>query len=196
MQDVTPLIQPLDWTAVAVRLGLAAAFGAAIGWERKMSDKPADVRTMMLIAAGAAAFAVMGIQITATVGPDRGIQADPTRVLAYIISGVGFLGAGAILHSKKSIRGLTTAAAIWAAAGVGAACGLGLLPVATTLFAIVFVALWVPWAMHAMGLRAGGDEEDERSQAARALRATVAEPGAEAASSPDGDRGAANSPAA
>ena len=75
----------------------------------------------------------------------QGLQLDPTRVLSYIITGVGFLGAGAILQTKRGITGMTTAASIWASAGVGAACGLGLYVIAFALFGVVFAMLWLPW---------------------------------------------------
>ncbi len=160
MTDIEP-DTALGVATIASRLGLAVLFGAVVGFERKIADKPADVRTMVMISAGAAAFALMGVQITAGVSANTGIQADPTRVLAYIISGVGFLGAGAILHSKKTIRGMTTAAAIWAAAAIGAACGLGLLTIATSLFVVVFAMLWLPWTARFVGLDNGDDDSDE-----------------------------------
>ncbi|GJM18716.1 MAG: hypothetical protein DHS20C14_09290 [Phycisphaeraceae bacterium] len=151
---------PISLGGVIMRLGLAVLYGGIVGWERKIADKPADVRTMVLISAGAAAFTLMGVQIGAAVEPNTGMQADPTRVLAYIISGVGFLGAGAILHSKKSIKGMTTAAAIWAAAAIGAACGLGLYAIATGLFIVVFAMLWVPWTARLLGFENGDDDDD------------------------------------
>lgn len=142
--------QALPSWEIFVRLGLAAAMGAMIGLERSLADKPADSRTMILIAVGAAAFAITGQDLMIVNDAGASIRTDPTRVLAYIISGVGFLGAGAILHSKKSIRGLTTAAAIWAVAAVGAACGVGSLDIAGILFAFVVLTMWTPWLYHAV----------------------------------------------
>lgn len=156
----TALTEPLTQSTVALRLGLAVAFGVVIGLERKIADKPADVRTMALISSGAAAFTLMGVAIGVETVDVPGLQTDPTRVLAYIISGVGFLGAGTILHSKKTIKGLTTAAAIWAAAAVGAACGLGLYTIATGLFLIIFVMLWLPWTARLLGLNGSGQERE------------------------------------
>lgn len=132
----------------AFRLVIASVLGALIGWERGRADKPADSRTMMLIAVGAAGFALVGVRVVANQTPVAGIQTDPTRVLAYIISGVGFLGAGAILHSKKAVRGLTTASSVWCTAAVGAACGLGEYVVAVVVSMIVLVTLWTPWLYH------------------------------------------------
>lgn len=165
------LTEPLTTATIALRLGLAVGFGVVIGLERKIADKPADVRTMALISSGAAAFALMGVEIGAHAVGVPGLQTDPTRVLAYIISGVGFLGAGTILHSKKTIKGLTTAAAIWAAAAVGAACGLGHFTIATGLFLIVFVMLWVPWTMRLVGLN--GHEEPEADRGERSASRTA-----------------------
>lgn len=129
----------------AVRLVAAAVLGALIGWERGRADKPADSRTMMLISVGAAAFALVGARVVGANAGGESIVADPTRVLSYIISGVGFLGAGAILHSKKAVRGLTTAASVWCTAAVGAACGLGEFTIAGVVCVIVLVTLWTPW---------------------------------------------------
>jgi len=133
-----------------VRLLAAALMGGLLGWERSRSDKPADTRTMVLIAVGAAGFAILGVELMADNATGETIRTDPTRVLSYIISGVGFLGAGAILHSKKAVRGLTTASAIWAVAAIGAACGLGKFEVAFFLFAIAFALLWTNWVTHAI----------------------------------------------
>jgi len=137
--------QPLAPHEVAIRLGLAVIFGAVIGLERKFADKPADARTMALIAAGAAGFTLLGVQFAAGVEPGQGLTLDPSRIVSYIISGVGFLGAGAILHSKKTVTGLTTAASIWASAAIGAACGLGQYTIGIALLLVAIGALWVPW---------------------------------------------------
>tara|TARA_R110002072_G_scaffold42064_4_gene117469 strand:+ start:25128 stop:25655 length:528 start_codon:yes stop_codon:yes gene_type:complete len=130
---------------VLFRLLLAAVFGGLLGWERGRADKPADIRTMILIATGAAAFTLIGQQLILLNDDPSIIRADPTRVLSYIISGVGFLGAGAILHNKRSVRGLTTAASIWVVAAIGAACGVGEFMIAFLLFTITFVTMWAPW---------------------------------------------------
>lgn len=139
-----PSIPPELWE-VGLRLVMASVLGALIGWERGRADKPADTRTMMLISVGAAAFALTGVRVIEDYASGGGTVSDPTRVLSYIISGVGFLGAGAILHSKKSVRGLTTASSVWCTAAVGAACGMGQYFVAAVVSAIVLVTLWTPW---------------------------------------------------
>lgn len=143
--DPDSAVQAVTVWDVALRIGLAAALGVVVGTERKISEKPVDGRTMALIGAGAAGFTLMGVEIASQGGIGQGLQIDPTRVLSYIISGIGFLGAGAILHSKRGISGLTTAASIWTSAGIGAACGLGFYVIAFAMFVVVVCALWVPW---------------------------------------------------
>jgi len=121
------------------RLLLAAVLGAVIGIEREIHDHPAGIRTHLLVALGSALFTVLSI-----VGfPSAdGTATDPSRVAAQIVTGIGFLGAGAILKYGPTVRGLTTAASLWAAAGIGMAAGAGMpvLGVAATM--IVLVSLW------------------------------------------------------
>src|SRR5687768_10072739 len=121
------------------RLLLAAVLGAAVGIEREIHDHPAGIRTHLLVSLGSGLFTVLSI-----VGfPSAdGSATDPSRVAAQIVTGIGFLGAGAILKYGPTVRGLTTAASLWAAAGIGMAAGASrpLLAVATTI--IVLVSLW------------------------------------------------------
>ena len=97
---------------------IAAVFGAAVGYERRSSDKPAGLRTLSLVAVDSALFTIIS-----TFGFEA---ADQSRVAAQIVTGVGFLGAGTILRSEGSISGLTTSATIWATAAIGMAVGSGL----------------------------------------------------------------------
>ena len=164
--ETTALFAAIDWTvpneekfSVFLRLFLAAVFGGLLGWERGRAEKPADIRTMILIGTGAAMFVLLGERMIEAGGDEAIIRTDPTRVLAYIISGVGFLGAGAILHSKRFIIGLTTAASIWVVAAIGAACGAGEFMVAFFLFAIAYVVLCTPWVI----ALADGTIEEEHS---------------------------------
>jgi putative Mg2+ transporter-C (MgtC) family protein len=120
----------------ALRLLLAAALGAAIGLEREIHDHPAGMRTHLLVALGSAAFTVLSI----TAFPAPG--ADPARVAAQIVTGIGFLGAGAILKEGLSIHGLTTAASLWVAAALGMAAGAGAWVTAVTVTVIALVSLW------------------------------------------------------
>jgi putative Mg2+ transporter-C (MgtC) family protein len=111
---------------VLAKLLLASTLGGAIGLEREIAGKSAGLRTNILICVGAALFTQLSIEI-AKIGfsPDGHPYGDTTRIAAQVVSGVGFLGAGAILHAQGSIVGLTTAATIWVVAAVGVAVGAG-----------------------------------------------------------------------
>ncbi len=104
------------------RLALAALVGGIIGIERRHPDRPAGVRTLALTAMGAAAFTLVSIHGFGDESPTR----DPARVAAQVATGVGFIGAGTIIHFSGSVRGLTTATAIWIAASLGMAAGTGM----------------------------------------------------------------------
>lgn len=121
---------------LALRLLVAAVLGAAIGLERERRDHPAGMRTHLLVSVGSATFTVLSIEAFQAPG------ADPARVAAQIVTGIGFLGAGAILKRGASIKGLTTAASLWAVAAVGMAAGAGAWGVALAATVIVIVSLW------------------------------------------------------
>ena len=133
------------WTIVW-RLFLAFVLGGLIGWEREHEEKPAGLRTFILVSLGAALFVLLTLEITEEaqsldqVGPTR---VDPVRVIASIAQGIGFLGAGTILVSRGSVLGLTTAAAVWATSAIGVACGLGLWQIALTGTVLTFITLQV-----------------------------------------------------
>lgn len=125
------------WAAVA-RVGLAALLGGAIGLDRELRGHAAGLRTNILVCAAAAAFAdvsIHGFEIT------RGH--DPSRVAADVVSGIGFLGAGAIFAMGGRPRGLTTAAALWASAAIGLSVGVGRWQVAVGLVVLSLVVLVV-----------------------------------------------------
>lgn len=126
---------------VALRLVVAGLLGALIGLEREFSEQPAGLRTHLLVALGAALFTLVGAYGMADfAGTSEGlVRFDPTRIAAQVVTGIGFLGAGAIIQQGMSIRGLTTAAALWvtAAVGLAAAFGYWLGAVVTTVVAIV-----------------------------------------------------------
>jgi putative Mg2+ transporter-C (MgtC) family protein len=121
---------------VFLQLALAVALGAAIGLEREYRGKPAGLRTNILIALGAALFSVLSVQLGSGSG-------SPDRIAAQVVTGVGFLGAGAIIRSGKNVHGFTTAAVIWVNAGIGMAAGLGAYAVAIGSAAITLVVLAV-----------------------------------------------------
>ncbi|HYL40925.1 MAG TPA: MgtC/SapB family protein [Candidatus Binatus sp.] len=123
----------------AARLIVAAALGGLIGAEREIHGHPAGIRTHMLVALGSALFTVLSIHGFGQ-GPGSGI--DPTRIAAQIVTGIGFLGAGAILKDGVVIRGLTTAASLWATAAVGLATGAGEYVIATVATVVILTSLW------------------------------------------------------
>ncbi|HEV2005686.1 MAG TPA: MgtC/SapB family protein [Candidatus Limnocylindrales bacterium] len=124
---------------LSLRLVLAAALGALIGGEREIHGHPAGIRTHMLVALGSGLFTVLSIH---GFGQGPGVPIDPTRIAAQIVSGIGFLGAGAILKDGIVIRGLTTAASLWATAAVGMAAGAGEYIVGAVGAGVVLVSLW------------------------------------------------------
>ncbi len=124
---------------LSLRLVLAAALGALIGAEREIHGHPAGIRTHMLVALGSGLFTVLSIH---GFGQGPGVPIDPTRIAAQIVSGIGFLGAGAILKDGIVIRGLTTAASLWATAAVGMAAGAGEYVVGAVGAAVILVSLW------------------------------------------------------
>ena len=112
------------------RVVLATALGAAVGLERTWSEKVAGMRTLALVGLGSAAFTVAGFGALGL--PDAlQIKPDPARIAAQVVSGIGFLGAGVIIFAGGRVKGVTTAADLWAVAAVGLLCGFGLLVVAT-----------------------------------------------------------------
>ncbi len=120
---------------ILLRLVFAAIAGGLVGIERRTVHKPAGIRTLMLVALGAALFTVIStISFT---------NADPSRIAAGIVTGIGFLGAGTIFRAKDHIKGLTTAASMWAVAAIGLAAGLGeyILMVVATLLVILILQL-------------------------------------------------------
>lgn len=122
---------------MAIRLLLAGLFGAMLGYEREKAEKPAGLRTLALVSIGAALFTIVSIIGFGT--------ADPARVAAQIVTGIGFLGAGTIIRGGDSdtVRGLTTAASIWLTAAVGMAVGSGLyiISAVSTVVALLILRL-------------------------------------------------------
>ncbi len=123
---------------VILRLLLATALGAIIGFQRERAGKPAGLRTHILICLGAALFTVASIY-------GFGAASDPARIAAGVLIGVGFLGAGIIMRTGEGIvAGLTTAATIWAVAGIGLAAGAGLYLVSAVATVLILIVLYLP----------------------------------------------------
>jgi putative Mg2+ transporter-C (MgtC) family protein len=116
MQDFMAQVADILHLELLLQLGLAVLCGGAIGMERELSGKPAGLRTNILICVGATLFTVLSVQLS----DGRG---DPARIAAQILPGVGFIGAGTILHARGAVTGLTSAATIWVVAAIGMALG-------------------------------------------------------------------------
>jgi putative Mg2+ transporter-C (MgtC) family protein len=132
--------------ALVLRLLLASLLGGIIGLEREIHGRPAGFRTHLLVSLGSCLFVISSVEFYRLFGNFSGGQpvgVDPGRVAAQVVTGIGFLGAGAIIREKASIRGLTTAACLWVAAALGLTCGIGLfyLAISVTLMALASLLL-------------------------------------------------------
>jgi len=137
-------IPTLSGGHVLLRLTAAAALGAAIGFERELRDREAGMRTHLLVALGSCLFTLVSAygfhEFLARGG--NVVRADPSRIAAQIVTGIGFLGAGAIIRQGLSIRGLTTAATLWVVAAIGMASATGYYWAAFATTVLVLVTLW------------------------------------------------------
>jgi putative Mg2+ transporter-C (MgtC) family protein len=126
-----------------LRVALAAALGGAIGAEREMRERGAGLRTHLLVSVGSALFTLVSAYGWSDweFSTPEGVVFDPTRIAAQIVTGIGFLGAGAIIRQGLSIRGLTTAATLWIAAAIGLAAGAGYYSAAIVATGTVLIAL-------------------------------------------------------
>jgi putative Mg2+ transporter-C (MgtC) family protein len=134
-------VPSLSWEEVLLRLVVAAVLGGAVGLEREFQERDAGFRTHLLVSVGSALFTI----VSAYGFRDfvhHGGSVDPTRIAAGIVTGIGFLGAGAIIRQGLSVRGLTTAATLWVVAAIGLTAGAGYYGAATITTLIVLVSLW------------------------------------------------------
>lgn len=136
---------------IILRLSIALLFGGAIGFERQYKNRPAGMRTHILVCMGACIIALIQVEIASSALRDAlehpelvgTIRSDEARLIAQVVSGVGFLGAGTIIVTKQSVTGLTTAASLWAIAGLGIAIGMGFYAIAIVSFIGIVIALTV-----------------------------------------------------
>ena|SRR3989344_916453 len=118
-----------------IKMVLAFALGAIVGFEREFDDEPAGVRTHILVILGATLFTVLSIDFIGT--------SDPSRIASNVVVGIGFIGAGAIFRAENKVKGITTAASLWVIAAVGMAVGLGYYIAAFVTALLVFTVLFV-----------------------------------------------------
>jgi putative Mg2+ transporter-C (MgtC) family protein len=140
----------LGTSEMLLRLVMALVLGGLIGLDRRTHSKPAGLRTMSLVSLGSATFTLVGIsamyQLAAAeqaAGLEVMVRLDTSRVIAGIVGGIGFLGAGAIIQSRGRVQGMTTASGIWMTAAIGVATGLGqyTLALAATFLAYIVLVL-------------------------------------------------------
>lgn len=133
-----------SFPVIVARLLLAAVFGAAIGFEREWRQRPAGLRTHMLVCIAAATYAILTTEIMhAPMFALDGARFDPIRVVEAVTAGVAFLAAGVVIFTRGEVHGLTTGAGMWLAGAIGVACGLGLWQIAllATVLALIVLGL-------------------------------------------------------
>ena len=156
-----PWVSPLEMTMV-LRLIVAAILGGIVGMERGSGDRPAGFRTHILVCVGSALFMLVSIYgfddiapVTTTLEDDIGTRRDTARIAAQVVSGIGFLGAGTILHEGLTIKGLTTAASLWIVSAIGLAVGSGmyLLSTVATMLTMLTLVTFRTWEKRFAGTR-------------------------------------------
>jgi putative Mg2+ transporter-C (MgtC) family protein len=137
------LLGVMPWWETLARLALSVVLGVAFGWGPERAHKPAGLRTHLLVSVGSALIMLISLEMYFRYnGPKSSV--DPGRIAAQVVSGIGFIGAGTILHAEGGlVKGLTTAASIWAVSGVGLACGAGMYLLAVAGTAVTLISLAV-----------------------------------------------------
>lgn len=127
-----------------MRLLAASLLGLPLGLERESRDKPAGMRTLMLVSIASAVFTLIALSMTALADDaPSAVRLDPVRAIEAVVAGVAFLGAGTIIRSGGDVHGITTGASIWLVGGIGTACGVGLFALAAGAAALGLVVLFV-----------------------------------------------------
>jgi putative Mg2+ transporter-C (MgtC) family protein len=137
-------VPSLTWSEELLRVVVAAGLGGAVGLERELREREAGFRTHLLVSVGSCLFTIVSAYgfHEFLVGGGNVVRADPTRIAAQVVTGIGFLGAGAIIRQGFSVRGLTTAATLWVVAAIGMASGAGYYSAAVITTALVLFSLW------------------------------------------------------
>ena len=130
----------LDWENV-LRLILTAVLAALIGYDREKQNKAAGIRTNVIVAVISCVIMILSVEVATFSSSASGVEGDPARIAAQVVSGIGFLGAGTIIKQEDKVEGLTTAASLWGVAGLGLAVGYGLYDIAIVAALIIFISL-------------------------------------------------------
>lgn len=154
----------VSFPVVAARLLLAAVFGAAIGFEREWRQRPAGLRTHILVCVASATFGILTIEIIhAPMFSGDAVKLDPIRVVEAVTAGVAFLAAGVVIFTRGEVQGLTTGAGMWLAGAIGISCGLGLWQIALFATAMALVVLGL---LHVFERHLVGDEPQKGGKSA------------------------------
>jgi len=136
-------MEPLSDIEAIQRMAAAMLAGIVLGFERKRADKPAGIRTYMLVTQGAALFMICAIMLSNQVTMFDGTVSDPGRIASTVVQGIGFIAAGVILTTGREIVGLTTAAGLWVATAIGLLIGAGFYPIALVATVATVIGLIV-----------------------------------------------------
>ena len=156
----------ITWTQAAVRLGAATFLPFLIGLERFLRKKPIDFRPFVIISVGSAGLVLAAIEMLAAAGDAPQSRIDPTRVIEGVITGIGFIGAGAMFRQGNYVQGAGSAAAIWSAGAIGLACGMGEIWLACAMSGIVLVLLVASGPFTAKWDAEHGDGDGDQSESA------------------------------
>lgn len=159
----------LDLAEMALRLGAAMVLGFLLGVERERKQRPAGMRTMMLVSLGSATFMIGAWEMLVVLPAGGDATSELTRVFQGVVQGIGFLGAGAIIQSRGHVRGMTTAATVWVAAAVGIAAGLGQFALAGMVAALALVTLALLKPVEDAVFRNGEASEDRAGEERRGV---------------------------
>jgi len=130
----------LDWNGI-MRLIIAAVLASLIGYDREKQNKAAGIRTNVIVAVISCVIMILSVEVAESSSLVNGVEGDPARLAAQVVSGIGFLGAGTIIKQEDKIEGLTTAASLWGVAGLGLAVGYGLYDISIAAALIIFISL-------------------------------------------------------
>jgi putative Mg2+ transporter-C (MgtC) family protein len=147
---------------------MALVFSGVVGWEREIKGRPAGLRTHIMVALGSAGFTLIALELITSLGtPDHAPIFDGVRIIAAIVGGVGFLGAGAIIQSRGEVKGLTTAASVWLVSAIGVASGAGYYALSTLMVGFALITLVLIKWMQRRWIPNGGDSQDAESSASK-----------------------------
>lgn len=151
-----------EWE-IALRLAASILFGAAIGWEREYKNRPAGLRTHILVSLASATFTLVSVELVHWAGV-RDAPADPIRAIEAVTAGVAFLAAGTIIQARGQVKGLTTGASLWLAGAIGVTSGFGMYSLAlmVTVLALIVLA-WLQWLSN----RINSEKPDDASDRSR-----------------------------